>query len=243
MISLSCCYITIIHLPIYILTGELPNLVNYPLPSKYDCYAIPKLPYNAPITPKEKAQYETILEQIASKEEVFNHTLYNRLCKQVNQKNAELHSMRCDMKLKLWVAEKFLDEEKLYFPHNIDFRGRAYPIPQNLNHMGGDLCRGLLTFGEGKALGKLGLKWLKVHLCNLFGNNKMSRDDRVQWVDDHMDDVMNSALYPTSGDRWWSEAENPFQALATCIEISNAIGYKDGPEEQWSSALCSIRQR
>jgi len=32
----------------------------------------------------------------------------------------------------------------LYFPHNMDFRGRVYPIPPHLNHMGADINRGLL---------------------------------------------------------------------------------------------------
>ena len=59
-----------------------------------------------------------------------------------------------------------------YFPHSLDFRGRAYPIPPHLNHVGSDLCRGLLLFAEGKPLGERGLFWLKVHLANLMGQDK-----------------------------------------------------------------------
>jgi DNA-directed RNA polymerase len=51
-----------------------------------------------------------------------------------------------------------------YFPHNLDFRGRAYPIPPHLNHLGSDICRSLLTFADKKPLGKHGLYWLKVAL-------------------------------------------------------------------------------
>ena len=36
---------------------------------------------------------------------------------------------------KMQVAEEFLDEDAIYFPYNMDFRGRVYPIPPNLNHM------------------------------------------------------------------------------------------------------------
>ena len=43
------------------------------------------------------------------------------------------------------MAREFRDLE-FYFPHNLDFRGRAYPIPPHLNHMGSDVCRGLLKF-------------------------------------------------------------------------------------------------
>ena len=59
-----------------------------------------------------------------------------------------------------------------YFPHSLDFRGRAYPIPPHLNHVGSDLCRGLLLFVDGQPLGERGLFWLKVHLANLMGQDK-----------------------------------------------------------------------
>jgi len=44
-----------------------------------------------------------------------------------------------------------------YFPSNLDFRGRVYPIPPYLHHLGSDLSRGLLTFAEGKPLGERGI--------------------------------------------------------------------------------------
>lgn len=60
----------------------------------------------------------------------------------------------------------------MFFPHNMDFRGRAYPIPPTLNHLGNDLCRGLLMFDEAKPLGERGWRWLKIHLANLYGYDK-----------------------------------------------------------------------
>lgn len=81
------------------------------------------------------------------------------------------------MYLKLWIGEKFKNE-RIYYPHNVDFRGRAYPIPPNLNHIGSDLCRGLLLFDEAKPLGPGGLGWIKVHLANLHGHNKVSFRER-----------------------------------------------------------------
>ncbi len=60
----------------------------------------------------------------------------------------------------------------IYFPHNIDFRGRAYPISSHLNHMGADLTRSLLIFDEARPLGERGLYWLKVHFANLTGGDK-----------------------------------------------------------------------
>merc|ERR1711935_1036559 len=86
---------------------------------------------------------------------------------------AELQSERPTFELKLRVARNFEHAENIYFPHNVDFRGRAYPVPPHLNHISDDICRGLLMFGEAKPLGKEGLYWLKVNLANLLGKNKI----------------------------------------------------------------------
>ena len=90
---------------------------------------------------------------------------------------------------------QFLDDT-FYLPHNIDFRGRAYPIPPHLNHIGDDLSRGLIRFAEARPLGKSGLRWLKIHLAGLYGFDKGSFDERVQFTEDHLDDIFDSAEKP-----------------------------------------------
>ena len=65
----------------------------------------------------------------------FDEKYYKDLCRRTAMKNSALHSLRCDLQLKFWVAEKFRDEA-FYYPYNLDFRGRAYPVPPNLNHLG-----------------------------------------------------------------------------------------------------------
>ena len=79
-----------------------------------------------------------------------------------SQNNRELHSLRCDFLLKVEVSKQFSNVDKIYFPNNLDFRGRVYPLSPHLNHIGSDICRGLLEFAEAKPLGKTGLRWLKV---------------------------------------------------------------------------------
>jgi DNA-directed RNA polymerase len=46
------------------------------------------------------------------------------LNKNIKANNADLHSLKCDMSIKLNIAKKFRDE-KIYFPYSIDFRGRG----------------------------------------------------------------------------------------------------------------------
>ena len=153
----------------------------------------------------------------------------------IKQKNAELHSLRCSLLLKLEVAREFLHDEAVYFPHNLDFRGRCYPVPPHLNHMGSDLSRGLLQFAEAKPLGPNGLRMLKVHLANLCGHNKINFDERVAFTDAHMEQVLESAAHPLDGSRWWAEQENPWQALAACNEIAAALA--SGDPERFESRL------
>jgi DNA-directed RNA polymerase len=45
-------------------------------------------------------------------------------------------------------------------------------MPPYLTHIGNDMARGLLIFDEGKPLGPNGLRWLKIHLANVYGNDK-----------------------------------------------------------------------
>lgn len=137
--------------------------------------------------------------------------------------------------MKLDQAEKFKEFEEIFFPYNMDFRGRAYPVPPHLSNVGSDLCRGVLKFAEAKPLGPRGLYWLKVHLANFAGKDKMSFDDRVKFVDDNLEQVRLSAEDPFAGERWWMSLEDPFQGLATCLEIIDAIDCGN-PE----SFLCSL---
>ncbi|RVW75089.1 DNA-directed RNA polymerase 3A, chloroplastic [Vitis vinifera] len=154
--------------------------------------------------------------------EIQNWKWNARKAKKINQ---ERHSLRCDTEIKLSVARKMKDEEGFYYPHNLDFRGRAYPMHPHLNHLSSDLCRGVLEFAEGRPLGKSGLRWLKIQLANLYagGVEKLSYDGRLAFVDNHLDDVFDSADNPLNGNRWWLTAEDPFQCLAACINLSEAL--------------------
>ncbi|XP_061951739.1 DNA-directed RNA polymerase 3, chloroplastic isoform X1 [Populus nigra] len=145
-----------------------------------------------------------------------------RKAKKINQ---ERHSQRCDTELKLSVARKLKDEEGFYYPHNLDFRGRAYPMHPHLTHLSSDLCRGVLEFEEGRPLGKSGLRWLKIHLANLYsgGVEKLSHDGRLAFVENHLSEIFDSAKNPVNGKRWWLKAEDPFQCLAACINLSEAL--------------------
>jgi len=112
--------------------------------------------------------------------------------------------------------------EVFYFPHNMDFRGRAYPVPPHLNHIGDDLSRGLLKFGESKPLGESGLRWLKIHLSNLYGYDKASFTERVEFTMAHLDEIYDSAEKPLDVSLSLSACADHVQ----CCYRANAGGQK-----------------
>jgi DNA-directed RNA polymerase len=147
----------------------------------------------------------------------------------VQHQRSANHSQRSFQNLQLETARGLLNET-LYFPHNLDFRGRAYPISPYLNHMGADNARALMTFAEGKELGAAGLRWLKIHMATVAGHDKASLDDRVAFTMRHLDDIYDSARNPLGGRRWWLLAEDSWQTLAACYELTNALDSPD-PEK------------
>jgi len=93
----------------------------------------------------------------------------------------------------------------------------------------------MLTFSEEKPLGKRGLYWLKVHLANFAGKDKMSFGDRANYIDENMQNIRESVEIPFSGNKWWMKLDDPFQGLSTCREIIRAID--SGNSETY---MCSL---
>lgn len=137
--------------------------------------------------------------------------------------NAKLKSLRLQFAKVLMVAEMFEREDEIYFPHQFDFRGRCYAVPMFLNPQGSDAAKGLLTFANAVPLGdQEGADWLAIHGANTYGYDKVSLEDRVQWVQTHEAQILASAADPYTN-TFWTDADKPFQFLAFCFEWA---GYK-----------------
>ncbi|NXS92783.1 RPOM protein, partial [Jacana jacana] len=141
------------------------------------------------------------------------------LCK---KKAAEMHSLRMDALYKLSIAN-YVRDKVFWFPHNMDFRGRTYPCPPYFNHLGNDVTRAILLFAEGRPLGPKGLDWLKIHLVNLTGLKKNNAlQERLEYANEIMEEILDSADRPLTGRKWWMNTDEPWQALACCMEIAKA---------------------
>ncbi|XP_062251942.1 DNA-directed RNA polymerase, mitochondrial [Platichthys flesus] len=172
----------------------------------------PKLPHFNPQDPNHTAS-----EKAHMRREVI----------MAKKKYSEMHSLRMDALYKLSIANHMRDDI-FWFPHNMDFRGRTYPCPPYFNHLGSDVTRAILLFAEGKPLGPKGLDWLKIHLVNLTGLKKRSSlQGRLEYANTIMEDILDSADNPLNGKKWWMNADEPWQALACCMEIATAMRSPD----------------
>nr|XP_033340875.1 uncharacterized protein LOC117228901 [Megalopta genalis] len=139
------------------------------------------------------------------------------------QEKSDAHSLWCDTLYRLSLANHFRNKI-FWLPHNLDFRGRVYPIPPHLNHLTNDLSRSLLLFAQTKPLGPKGLDWLKLHVINLTSQMKgASLKERLEYANENLDNILDSAVKPLTGRMWWKQSEDPWQTLAGCMEIANAL--------------------
>ena len=150
----------------------------------------------------------------------------------VYRDNARIVGRRIQFLKTMATATKFKDRI-FYFPWQYDFRSRLYPIPAFLQPQGPDLARGLLLLGNGKKLGKKGMRWLLIRLANCWGVDKVSFDDRVKFAKNLMRDHPDPAHFdPLSSEarELWADADEPLQALATVAEIIAAYAHPKGPK-------------
>ena len=173
--------------------GGMPPNVNYDIPNK---------PHDIETNSASRKEWK--------KKAVMVHT-----------ENARMFSKRLLYAKIMWLADKFKDYATLYFPLQLDFRGRAYCVPAFLNYQSITGAKALLSFAHGKEITKenKGDYWLAIHGANMFGEDKISLQERVEWVNKNEDWILKCAEDPMNN-RKWEDASNAYQFLAFCDEWS-----------------------
>lgn len=138
----------------------------------------------------------------------------------------QLRGERFEYEQVMAIASRLSAYDAIYFPHQMDFRGRFYPVPIYLNHHGEDAKRGLLEFADPVPLGQDGFKALAIHAANCWANNgldKKSFSERIDWAVSNSTEMGLSVRDPLRN-RWWTQAENPWQFLAACRALLDPEG-------------------
>ena len=141
---------------------------------------------------------------------------------QIHNDRVVLSSQRRMLDRQIGLAGKFADYERIWFPYQLDWRGRVYPVPTGLSPQGDDHGKALLQFATSHKITPEAEYWMCVHLANVCGNDKIGFDERVAWVQKECRaEIIDSATNPLDGRRWWAGQDSPFQCLAMCFELAD----------------------
>lgn len=117
----------------------------------------------------------------------------------------------------LRFAGKVADEAAVWLPARIDWRGRMYYDGYPLNPQGAQPQRAFLRFANGHAPGDAGERWMMRNLASLFGFDKCTPGEQIEWVKKRSDDICRAAADPVAS-TWWRDADCPLQFLQACRE-------------------------
>lgn len=139
---------------------------------------------------------------------------WKREAAQIFEANRKSYSSRNDLILALNVADRLESCPVIWFPHQLDFRSRCYPVPLHLNHVGEDPRRAMLRFAKAVPPS---MDAIKIHLANCWGRgvDKKPFAERIAFADSSARDIEAFQAAPLENDGWM-DAESPFQFLAAC---------------------------
>lgn len=113
--------------------------------------------------------------------------------------------------------------KRMYFPYQLDFRGRAYAVPQILNAQSDDGTRALLEFGSPCAVTDDSEYWTAIHAANSFGLDKLSFGARYRWMNEQRSAIAKFVNDPLSELAFWKGADEPWSFLAACMEWTSIL--------------------
>jgi DNA-directed RNA polymerase len=147
------------------------------------------------------------------------------------------------MLVRLKLAHDLLKNGYFYHTMTLDFRGRAYTACELLSPQSSDFDRGLIMFANEVKVTPEGLYWLKVNMANLFDQDKLSLDQRVQWTEDNWDMLQEIAKDPYENRQWIDSRKKKnksFQRLAAIFDIMREDGMSSVPVQL--DGLCNGAQ-
>jgi len=155
--------------------------------------------------------------------------------KAIHSANARTEGKRKACLHKLWIANKMSKFDAIYFPNQLCWRSRAYPLPSHLQPQADDPGRALLRFSEGLPLGPDGFWWLSVHLANCIGYDKLPYKERLEKLHEMSTNDLKQIVEDPIGRDVWKNWDKPWQGLQAANEYVAAIEH--GTPEQYVSHL------
>lgn len=153
-------------------------------------------------------------------------------------------SLRISTSRALQIADDLKGKGEFYFPHNMDYRGRLYPMPETFHPQATKPIKSMMQFsdaGEKLTDEDFGnVFWLKMHVATCAGagpnnpfagidrhgkktpvvtSDKTSIEDRVKWTERNQKKITRIvADYQGTFDEW-KDFDDPFNFLAAAFEL------------------------
>ena len=102
----------------------------------------------------------------------------------------------------------------------LDFRGRVYTFSIDSLWIRFDKIFVLVL--EKSTIRENGFYWVKYQLASLFGIKNCE-----EFYEENKQNIIDSAMNPLDGSRWWMKADKPFCALSVCFEIKNILDFQE----------------
>lgn len=189
--------------------------------------------------PKPKPDFpfpDTWVKEKAPSEEIALFTEWKHKMKQWYTYERTRVGKKLGLLGKLNEMVKLQDEPQIYFPTFFDWRGRMY-FRSTLNPQSTDCVKGCIDFAEPKRLGKEGLFWLKVQVANCCGYDKKDFHLRVQWVDEHWNEIQKFLDDPFGVEP--PEEDTAFTLLQAGYALQEALAMQN-PYEYCSSVPVAL---
>ena len=155
-----------------------------------------------PPSPIEGATPEEIKSYKSNRRKIED---YNAQLEQKNWRTTEV----------MYVANRYVKEEKFWLPWSFDYRGRIYSLVTSLSPQGTDFDKALLKFAD---VGPVNPYWLAFAVATTQGQDKASMEDRIKWTTNNLSLISAIASDPVGNISLWSEVSEPWSFLAACIE-------------------------
>lgn len=115
------------------------------------------------------------------------------------------------------IVKSELANKPFYFKWAYDKRGRVYSKGYHINIQANEYHKACLSFSKSVDLTDRGWYWLKVDIANAFGLDKLTWDERVAYVDEHITDMLADI------DAWSAKADDPLLAKSALLAYKESL--------------------
>ena len=201
--------------------GDLVRKISYENIHEYSCGRIP-LCYDA-INTQQQIPHAVNIPVRDVYNQIQDHDIFTN--KSLNLTDEQRSGITRDNNMVMGIANS-IGTRPFYVYYFLDFRSRIYQSINYFAYTGSKLAKSMYTFVNKKKLGKEGMFWLKFHACNVWGEDKLSIDGRVNFTEKHLAEWLEIASDPVNDHRWM-EAKDPHNFLAAIMELKAAYDCKN----------------